>query len=342
MFSESGKQEQTIADKLYVSIEQLIPGINTEGLQGVATPIGKRSRFDPKYTGKYERMPRPVHDEAKYGMVVDKSTEYMDFVIRASEDKQQRIFFEKFKDQVVVDLAAGAWFTDTYSWISQFGCRGYIPVEPYWADYQLESLDRPYESDKKLVPISIVQDDMLKFLKRLPEGSVSILASGIDAIIFESDYLHAVEKEISRVLDPKGVFIRQSHTHLSPTDLYVLQLEPEPDRQEVMAYTKTIEDAKFFTIDQLKKDLERFESLKVGISPEAGKKYYAPREIIFSAPYVCMQLFGEDTILKLREDYSRAIKGYVHGRRSAEDPVMEIDAAQDYIKKLLALLEEKT
>lgn len=165
MLNESNRRQETIADKLYVPIEQLIPGINTEGLQGVATPIGKRSPFDPEYTGKYERMPRPVHDEAKYGKIIDKSTEYMDFVIRASEDEQQRIFFEKFKDQVVVDLAAGAWFTDTHSWISQFGCRGYIPVEPYWADYQLRALDRPYEDDKKLVPISIVQDDMLKFLK---------------------------------------------------------------------------------------------------------------------------------------------------------------------------------
>lgn len=134
MLNESNRRQETIADKLYVPIEQLIPGINTEGLQGVATPIGKRSPFDPEYTGKYERMPRPVHDEAKYGEVIDKSTEYMDFVLRASEDEQQRIFFEKFKDQVVVDLAAGAWFTDTHSWISQFGCRGYVPVEPYWAD----------------------------------------------------------------------------------------------------------------------------------------------------------------------------------------------------------------
>ncbi|MCK5125553.1 MAG: hypothetical protein KAR42_04795 [candidate division Zixibacteria bacterium] len=61
------------------------------------------------------------------------------------------------------------------------------------------------------LPVSLVAEDMLTALRRLPNESVSILASGIDECIVPKDvYAEKVEKEISRVLNPKGAFIGES------------------------------------------------------------------------------------------------------------------------------------
>ncbi len=60
-------------------------------------------------------------------------------------------------------------------------------------------------------PISIIQEDMLNFLKRLPDNSVSILCSGIDTIVIpDAKYREDVEKEIERVLDPSGAYIGEN------------------------------------------------------------------------------------------------------------------------------------
>src|SRR3989339_816239 len=55
--------------------------------------------------------------------------------------------------------------------------------------------------------IELRQDDALKFLKKIPDNSVSIVASGFTIHNFRNDYRRAVLKEIYRVLKPGGEFI---------------------------------------------------------------------------------------------------------------------------------------
>ena len=71
---------------------------------------------------------------------------------------------------------------------------------------------------KEKIPASIVPEDMLSFLKRLPDNSISILCSGIDYFIITHDYGYQVKEEISRVLDPNGALLNYS-SEIVPSSL---------------------------------------------------------------------------------------------------------------------------
>lgn len=60
----------------------------------------------------------------------------------------------------------------------------------------------------EIIPASIVRDDLLSFLKRLPNNSVSIFTFGIDNnVIPDERYRQEVGQEIQRVLNQKGGYL---------------------------------------------------------------------------------------------------------------------------------------
>jgi len=109
------------------------------------------------------------------------------------------------KDQIIVDLGAGST-KDGYLLSEELGARAYIGVDEYYS----ESLKRDLENSKedKKIPFSVVSKDMLTFLRGLPDNSVSILMSGINASLLSNErYRKEVLAEIERVLDPEGAFL---------------------------------------------------------------------------------------------------------------------------------------
>ncbi len=119
--------------------------------------------------------------------------------------------FKKFKDQIVVDLGAGS---DGYGLrlAERAGARAVIEIEPFFSHLLLENIQNPKDAqpypNTTRIPIAIVPEDALKFLKRLPDNSVSILASGIESYIIENRmYRDRLGREIVRVLSPNGAVI---------------------------------------------------------------------------------------------------------------------------------------
>lgn len=148
----------------------------------------------------------------------------------------------RFKDKVVVDLGAGdmSW---TYFLSVALGSKGYVGVEKfqgdlledklrdadlgtmlfYWAQISKSSAyaddsfkndpdwKSEYKSLSKLIPASVVKQDILSFLKRLPDGSVNVLTFGVDDMVLPStEYRNAVAEEIKRVLHHDGMYITDS------------------------------------------------------------------------------------------------------------------------------------
>jgi hypothetical protein len=118
-----------------------------------------------------------------------------------------KIFFDDlidvqpYKDQIVVDLGAGI-MPYGLKISESLGAKGYIAVEPNFPNSLRENI---YSHS---IPFTIIPEDMLTFLRRLPDESVSILTSGIDECILQSkEYITSVEEEIERTLHQLGTYI---------------------------------------------------------------------------------------------------------------------------------------
>lgn len=124
-----------------------------------------------------------------------------------------------FKDQILIDLGAGK-SKYGYEIASLLHTKAYVAVEPCNTDSLYEKFtrgdlqSRPEFEQKniireyKSIPISIDDDDMLTFLRRLPDNSVSIQCSGIDRCIIQNRiYAAKVIEEIERVLSDTGAYI---------------------------------------------------------------------------------------------------------------------------------------
>lgn len=151
-------------------------------------------------------------------------------------DAQVKKAFRKFEDQIVIDLGAGE-SENGYFLAEASGAKAYIAVEPYWADrlsghFKSSNLNtlyqRPEENKSqslKNIPIAIAPEDMLTFLKRLPDNSVSILISGVNEAILGSnvfnknEYINNVKNEIKRVLSSDGALIAFSSYVFIPSGL---------------------------------------------------------------------------------------------------------------------------
>jgi len=112
------------------------------------------------------------------------------------------------KGQVVVDLGAGDK-TTSYLLAEMAEAAAYVAVEPYF--YKELAIEfQTLMSDPKLkkdLPFTIVPEDMLTLLERLPESSVSVMAFGIDYTVIEMEYTLRVSQEVQRVLHPEGALV---------------------------------------------------------------------------------------------------------------------------------------
>ena len=85
-------------------------------------------------------------------------------------------------------------------------------VEPFFTEGIVWNLKEDFhggfdeikEMGPEKIPSAVVPEDMLSFLKRLPDDSVSVMCSGIDECILKPAYANEVRKETLRVLSPDG------------------------------------------------------------------------------------------------------------------------------------------
>lgn len=203
-YSEAEKQVESEKGEIVpvlVSVEELIPNIKPKGSTGLA---GEESRdlghdWDDAYAGN---LPMEV----------------MQAFSEVSMYRVNRALGDKFKNQVVVDLGAGNFYGYEAAVIGE--AKGYVAVDKYndlsrmYADPK-EVKDRMDDNDsfakgRDIIPAAVELDDMLSFLRRLPDNSVSIISSGQIDVIDNQKYREEVRKEVARVLSDEGFLIVNS------------------------------------------------------------------------------------------------------------------------------------
>lgn len=176
---------------------------------------------------------------------LEKKSDYSDEEIQFYEDLKKDWEFikelkERFLGKVVVDLGC-ADPTEAYILACSLGATGYIGVDSDWdmvdkldyiANKQKEKLnsgnyfengdDSKDVKDWEPIPYSVVREDMLSFLKRLPEDEVNIFCFGIDAMVMmdtPKEYLSQTREEIARVINKNGAQLTDDNLLLVGEDL---------------------------------------------------------------------------------------------------------------------------
>jgi len=189
-------------------------------------------KFPMPFEVKVEDLVRLKHplsnQKIKSEHELENSTCYMrnsfDNLAGPNLDKVKKIF----KNQTVVDLGAGESSLG-YQLSVKAGAKSYIGVEPYFAqelrhgggvgtltyilthdlpdtgELSFNMSSHINTKEDSLIPWSVVDTDMLSFLKSVEDGQISVLLSGIDDIIIKDDnYADEVGQEIERTLAPQG------------------------------------------------------------------------------------------------------------------------------------------
>lgn len=274
------EQPNELFKNFFVTADALIPGMDTIGLQGIHIDIQPVEQQDTWSIKEGHQFKRDFSSRESAGDAAQSNSFIGLFPFEKL--RQDPELCERLKNQIIIDIGAGRT-PICYLKMLDFNPKGYIAVEPYFAedllknfealgrkkeDYTemspplpslsemfdhiilgkelptkkegplvehitdqeahrfagaVESSESTTKSGKKLIPFSIAQEDILSFLKRLPDNSVSLFASGIDAHIMGTyhgeiysdqerykknlEYVDALNKEFYRVLDPQGVFI---------------------------------------------------------------------------------------------------------------------------------------
>jgi len=182
-----------------VSLDKILPEIGTSGL----TPVKKIAEGKGRvfFVSKWDPTPK--------GRSVG-SDSFLEAWIDYDDSE-----FEEIRGQVLVDLGA-ANFKAGYLFALKHGAKAYIGIEPFvYMGLYLALARLDINGDK--IPASIANDDMLTFLKRLPDNSVSILTSGIDNIVIKNeDYISQTSEEIFRTLSPNGAHINLASFNFDP------------------------------------------------------------------------------------------------------------------------------
>ena len=217
-------------------VEELIPNINQEGLLNIAE-IAEDTQSQNRVQEKTKQHLFGKGRDLNYAFIGSNyATSFGKFVYRDFKEglgdiKEKELYtqakeaLKRFDGEIVIDLGAGK-NTDGYR-IAELGkAESYVAVETINFDDLKDILTyfRTKErADETLLPYTIVPEDMLSFLKRLPNKSVSVFAGGIsEDIIVNKEYLRNVAKEISRVLSDRGAFISTS-SEIHPDDLQCLK-----------------------------------------------------------------------------------------------------------------------
>lgn len=230
-------------------------------LRSLATPIERLVNhinvgpFDFEYNKKFGYYDGERGRDGQWqdqGAGHSASTSYADDIVLNLSDLQPSVevrnFLEDLKGTVVVDLGSqnglGYWIA------AECKAKAYIGVEKFdipqiridagsREDLQMGKYNRREYSKEELIPFALVREDMLDFLKRLPDNSVSILAAGISVDIgreFQSD----VEREIARVLDPHGAYINYA-SFFAPRDLIKSKCTEMKHHGGLVKFTKPAE-----------------------------------------------------------------------------------------------------
>jgi len=185
----------------FVAVEKLIPGINTKGL------------YDKNLGNDFKELSNGTAHRKEFVKYSDYLSRFFGYVWKNKKtEARNKNVFNRLKGQVLVDLGAG-YGQEIYPVALEIGAKGYVGVD-LWRSDDLKTalMERTYcdgfRSDKtECIPAVAVGEDILSFLKRLPDKSVSFTAFGLAHGILPEDYLKKMGKEIERALDPKGVMI---------------------------------------------------------------------------------------------------------------------------------------
>jgi len=213
-------------NQVLIPLKEIIPTANLEGLKTLEE-ISKMDKSPNRYDWTSPWNWKPATPQF---------FTYSDYFLDAGQS---------FQGQIVVDLGCGLSLSN-YQLARIFEATAYVGVDKYNArdlfdkfqnqivheqnqalrdvefnlSARLGKLDGD-ENAKRLgrnleaflegnlpnIPATIVAEDMLDFLKRLPDGSVSILTGRIDKCLItdsDDDYAHEIESEIARAIHPNG------------------------------------------------------------------------------------------------------------------------------------------
>ena len=215
----------------FAKIEELVPGINLEGL---------KEEKPGYYSAKLTYPTNTLGMDTPYSA---------GFLGKGKERREKIKELQKFvKDRVVVDLGAGR-----YGAVYEMSClaeaRGYIGIElyrPHQLYHTLTHLSAEHGNNK--VPACVVGEDMRAFLKRLPDNSVCIVSFGIDGDILGdmSDADHKeLREQVSRVIHNNSAQISGEESVITGDSLHEYTSYEEKNRpkyKEVLDYlirTKT-------------------------------------------------------------------------------------------------------
>lgn len=139
------------------------------------------------------------HNDASDVGVSDAPFANFSFKYLKNNPEAQKKIIKYFKDKVVIDLGAGT--TDFGLQIAKLlKCKGYIAVEPYFARNLAKKI-----IDERDIPVAVVSEDAVSFLRKIPEHSVSIITFGTDNLMFpDKTYNRELCFEIDRCTSSDG------------------------------------------------------------------------------------------------------------------------------------------
>ena len=186
-------------------LKGFIPGINLDGLQ----KDGSILRGDAHVFG--------TASPAEGIMSVFLGLSYLTMsaeLLNESGDKERRDLeklLEKFADGIVIDLGAGVKSYGYYL-VRKVKAKGYIGVEATRPDDLQKDIQAGVDRSKKAgypaMPFVVVAEEMLRFLKRLPENCASVITSTIDnCVVPNSQVMRELGEEIWRVIGTDHIYL---------------------------------------------------------------------------------------------------------------------------------------
>ncbi len=130
------------------------------------------------------------------------------YAIENENPKMTKFLRDKLENKTLVDLGYGANNIHLNA-IKNLNIKKYIGVEKnlskiYGADERVRSLTEFFK--KSDIKSEIHEQDMLKFVARLPENSANFLINGIDSsIIGNEEYWKYLVREIHRATETNGI-----------------------------------------------------------------------------------------------------------------------------------------
>lgn len=210
-------------------ITQLIPEINTENLNDLAI----RSQEDA-LAQREDLVSRATQ-------IAPLNTIFFNSLLRAMrrENLDPEHSIEKIP---LIDIGSGGRIKPILQFSKIMGVSAYIAIDPYDFTYSVKN------ARNAPLPVGIVAEDVLTFLKRLPEQSASFFISNIGEYTLNAtnEILPQIRTELMRTLSPSGGII-VNNSKLTPINNPPIEIECIP-----LLHSKSSE-ASFFRYKKNKK-----------------------------------------------------------------------------------------